>query len=521
MRAKNRGSFLGWCLVGAAALGGAAVACGSSNFSATDGDAGTLDATLDDGSSGGTETGSSSGGPDGGEEDSSRPPHSDGGADATTQPDATTPPLDDAGDAGCATVPDDTTGAIVSLAGSGTAATGCTLATPCAKIQDGINYAASRGYQTIYVDQGTYAEAITLSNTTNVMRTLQGGWKRDATGTWARDCTAKAPSLVTIKPPGTPGLDTTVTAKDLVGPFTLQEVLLESRTGAVAAGESFYGVFASGPTTRLTLYEVSITVASGGAGADGNQGTAGAGPLGTGACSPGAGGTPAAGGNGTPGPNGSYGPSGFTPTGGGAANAGGAGGNGAVNGAKQPDCSTQCYDKGCGPPDCTAGSIANLCAGDGPNGCGSGGSGGGTGGTGGGSSIGVYVTAGASVTGRYTNVATGAGGPGGAGGGGGTVSAPSPGGTGATAICSPQCGPLKNNKCQIYPGTPLAGGIGTGGATGSPGGVGGGGAGGDSYGYYTSGGTFIEDTAFNAVPGAAGTTKGANPGLPGRSAPHN
>ena len=166
----------------------AALACGSSNFSATD-DAGTgePDATVDDGSSG---TIGNDGAGDTATADATPPPN-DGGVfeaspDVNVQ-DVDIPPVD-GGDAACNDVPSEAVGAIVAPGGTGTGTTGCTLASPCPTISEGLLGAKNFGKTIIYVDQGVYSETLNLVTDQAAGELIQGGWKRNggSSGGWMR-----------------------------------------------------------------------------------------------------------------------------------------------------------------------------------------------------------------------------------------------------------------------------------------------------------------------------------------------
>ncbi len=531
MRGHHPKVTSGWLFFLAAALLGAAVACGSSNFSTADdagADAGDVpDSTVvGDGSSGGPETGA---GPDAGKADGR--PEQDAEADVFQDvqeiQDVSIPPREAGGD--CTDVPSDALGASVALGGTGTVSTGCTTAKPCPTIQNGIDYALNNSKSFVYVSDGAYTEQLILPNTQQfALITVQGGWHRDGAGVWTHTFCAN-PNLVPVVT-GPPGSMATVIAKDLTGPITLDTMKILSRQ-PVLKGESIYGIFATGASTNLKLISVVVESYEGGNGAGAGAGSTGA--AAPASCSPG-GTTPAPGTPGVGGVLGTFGLTGYTPKAGGPAGAGGQGANGTTGTA--PQCSLTCFDDvacvAADPSVCNANyNTAKVCGNPGIPGCGSGGGGPGGAGNGAGSSIAVYVY-GATVNASFTSLVANKGGTGGAGGAGGGPGAVVAGQPGASQPCTN--GIVGTTCYQKSDGstclvklplntTPMAGGVGTTGLPGSLGGAGGGGAGGYSYGYYKGGGgTFIEGSTFSASSmGGGGGGTGGNPGATGVGAPHN
>ncbi len=509
-----------WFFLFAIAAAAAAVACGSSNFAATDPDSGTVqpDATVDDGSSG-EDTGAETSLRD------SAPPPDDGGTvfegSADTAPPDAPVDLPDAGDSGCSDVPSDVVGSVVSTTGTGDPSTqnGCSTSTPCPSIQGALGHAAKFGRTIIYVDEGTYKEALTLSTGQALGITIQGGWRRKG-GTWTHVCDGSAIPVIEA-PAGAPAI---VTANNS-GTFTLQLLRLLGNN-QVTKSASNYGIFASGATTKLTLVSVNVEP---GPGADGNPGILGStGANAPGSCSAGSPVTPAAG---TPGAGalaGMFTSAGYGATNGSTGGAGGAGGNGTVGALNCMSCvdSVACSNES---PPCSMPPNIQVCGDPGIPGCGSGGGGPGTPGTGGGSSVAVFVWGGASVSASYTHLIPRAGGVGAPGGNGGPPGTPSAGAQGGSQNCtsSGTCSVRPPAGTDCYVSSPVtkvvAGSIGTAGAAGSVGGKGGGGSGGSTYGYYTGGGgTFTEGASLTWIPGAAGSGGGGvPPAASGVSAAHN
>jgi hypothetical protein len=406
----------------------------------------------------------------------------------------------------CSQPPNDSAGVFVAPSGSDVlegGSCGLTRSTPCKTIGAGLSSASTAtGRSIVYVAAGTYTEKITLPNAI----TLQGGWHvgGEAGTDWTYDCTSPA-SVVTVQAPSTS--NTTIVAS--TGTSTVTALTVLSKTPA-SAGQSLYGVFASGTSTKLTLNDVVIRVANAGDGASGTTGAAGASASAT--C--GAGNGVSASGSGAAGAAamaGGFASVGWVPGGGGTGGSGSAGDNGSAGGAGAAIPFGYCLQVGL---NCMA-TIATCDGGQGLPGCAGGGGGGGSGGAGGGSSIALYAF-GASVTvngGSLTAGNGGKGGPGGSGGGGASGSAGKAGptnqcitsfcGTPIPNICNPQAPPLQpyNYGDGGAPG-------GTGG-NGSNGGPGGGGAGGDSYAVVTAGGGTV---AFTGSPGLTAGTAGTGSG---------
>jgi hypothetical protein len=361
----------------------------------------------------------------------------------------------------------------------------------------------------VYVAPGTYAASVELPAGV----TIEGGWLAD---TWLPDCGAATPAAVLEGS----AAGATILAKDIGGSARLRYLSVRSRPhSALSAGESAYGVIASGETTHLELDHADITSASA---ADGGKGgSPHAAGLRTGTCQ-----TPGSGQDSNDvGAAGATRPASFTSagyvTGDGATGAPGASGdNGLLGpvGACQAGFVNACIWVGLGPGHtCAFGARAmqEVCGAPGLPGCGGLPGAGGSGGQGGGASIALYVWR-ADVTvhgGKIVAGDAGSGGPGGAGGQGGLGSQ---GQAAAPAyLASDSCGMATTAEaCVAFNrAIPVQGGAaGTAGARGAPGGKGGGGSGGSSFAIFHAGAPAL------AVQGAA--VVAGSPGLGADGAPN-
>jgi hypothetical protein len=333
-----------------------------------------------------------------------------------------TGPVEPVGPAPCeGMMPGDTDGIFVSPAG--TDAPNCgSRAKPCSTIQRGMQRALGADHRSkVYIDSGRYAESLVLSPGLELI----GGWD-NFDDVWTRKCLTNRNQAVVIASPTEIGV-----RAEYAGDVVLDTLTIE--TSAAEAGKSVYGVFARGASTKLTLRDVRVVAANGGAGAAGLPGETPAAATGTCPAGDGAVGSPA----GTPGVNGTLGS--FTADGYSAA-AGGPGGAGSrghdsaiIDNPCIKDCLTACDTSTCSgtaaPQSCGAGAAA---------GCGGFGAAGGGGGAGGGASIAVYAW-GAHVLvegGALTAGDGGAGGPGGEPGQGGAGSRGTNGADGPScAVC--------------------------------------------------------------------------------------
>jgi hypothetical protein len=405
----------------------------------------------------------------------------------------------------CIPGPDTVNGAFVSAAhGSGTA---CSSTQPCTTVAAAI----ATGNATIYLDAGTYDEQVALPATSV---TIHGGWTYSPGGSipWT-NCGGTNTTSILSAPAGQASTVTTSGA----GTWTLDTLTIQNDTTATA-GQSLYGVF--GTSGALSLTNVAVVVAAGGAGTPATTGGTGGLPApasctGNASCTglvPGATGAAGAPGQGT------YGAAGFSPGSGGTAQPGVQGCNGAPGGAGQQGIAGRCQTGEC--------NTFSTSAGAGTPGCGGGFGGPGAGGSGGGASIGVFSSHG-TVTMTGGSVATGAGGQGGQGSAGG-LGAPGTNGAVGTPDTYNGCTTVAGTCSSTGPFHLNGGPAGGPGATGGSGGPGGGGAGGDSlcYAITATDGWVVWPTApASCGTGGKGGLDGAGTtaaqGIAGLSTTHN
>ena len=418
---------------------------------------------------------------------------------------------------GTSCVGPDPAGLFVSPGATGTA---CTASAPCGTIGAALTLATSSGKTSIYLDAGTYSEVVTLG-AANV--SIHGGWAYGAAaGTWTNCNGTDATSIIAA--PATQGA--TVLASGS-GTWTLDTLTIQNETTA-SAGQSLYGVL--GTAGALTLTNVSITVAAGGAGASGSQGSSGT--VGGSGCTAGAGGPGSAGSPGAAAANGTYQATGFVPGNGAVGTGGGTGQNGAQ--PTTPACvdfTTICCAENSAHTTCTSSgdNCAEQCCGTaGDVGCGGTGSGPGSLGAGGGASIGVFSGGGGVTFVAPVSIETGTGGTGGSGGPGGTpggAGTGTPGKGGAEGITGCAFGTVNGVKTCLGTGAvaECGGSAGSTGGAGGTGGQGGGGAGGDSFCYATGPvGAVTGSPSCTAGQGGAGGNQGlSNQGPAGHSGTHN
>ncbi|HTQ42031.1 MAG TPA: hypothetical protein VMI75_04680 [Polyangiaceae bacterium] len=382
--------------------------------------------------------------------------------DASSSADADADAAVDAGDPCTLTTADPNSAVFV--AGSGNDGPNCgTPSNPCHTIQTGLDRANAGGVRVVDVQQGSYAESISLYPGI----TLVGGWETS----WVKNTTPTANALVALQPTTQ---SSAVVATQLFATSRICTLTILGKAQA-APGESLYGVFATGPGASLLLDDTVIVVGAGGDGVPGDAGAPAA-DASSGACSAGDGGkATSAGDAGSPGAAGVFTVQGYEPGAGGLGSSGYAGSSGIEGGA--PPCVT-CYG-GCSAL-CGATGPTTECGDPGTSGCGGAPGHPGGGGGGGGSSIGVFawqttvVVSNCHITvGNGGNGATG--GQGGAGGAGGTGAAGAPG-----ASCTVGCASCGLACCSSTSGQPGGGSPGGPGGSGSAGGNGGGGAGGSS-----------------------------------------
>jgi hypothetical protein len=411
----------------------------------------------------------------------------------------------DAGDAAppaCPPVsPDDTRGVYVSTNGSD--ADGCgTRDAPCKSITAGLARAVAAAKGKVYVARGVYTEKVTLVGGI----TVEGGWEA-AGATWTQACSA-ADEAVVVRAPASETV--TVVAKDLGGSVAgLSTLRVESKAaGAVDAGESIYGIAATGATTTLTLTDVLVDVGSGGNGTNGSPGDGGiAGDAaGCGAAGDAAAGTPGSIGSGAP--SGTFAQTGYVLPNAAAGAAGAAGQNGTAGAPGS------CVDGGScvgAPPGCTfVPGVALTCGATGLAGCGGAPGTPGVPGSAGGSAIGVFAwDAIVQITGGHVHAGDGgSGGNGGAGGSGGSGGAGAKGASqNATTSCTNGVA-----ACVDVQSTANGGAAGTTGGAGGAGGAGGGGAGGWSVAIYLGGAGVVTTTNATLTHGKAGAGGGPDGG---------
>jgi hypothetical protein len=404
------------------------------------------------------------------------------------------------------------------ISGSDSADCGA-IAQPCATVQQGIVRAAGIK-PNVYVAAGTYVESVELIRGIRV----EGAWEI-VEGSWRPLCGAGADTAVTVQAP--PDQDKTVVASDLEGSATLAQLAVLSKATA-DWGESLYGVFAVGESTKLTLDHVEVAVAAAG---DGQQPPTPVDRLdgSPDGCSPGNGTNgPAQTGHGSGASRGTFTEDGYHPGNGLDGPAGNPGQNGAA-----PDRGGECYTE-CGQcpsaSSSTCAALSNACGTDGKAGCAGGAGAGGGGGRGGGSSIALYVWD-ASVEVIGGSLEAGDAGHGSEGGDPGAGGLGVPGVPGVDATCNGGCSiSSRLEGCYTVFSCATAGtGIGRGGprggtgGDGSSGGRGGGGAGGFSYAVYASGDASLRLTDIDSDDlryGAAGVSLGGN-GAPGKSGSQN
>lgn len=351
-----------------------------------------------------------------------------------------------------------------------------------------------------------------------------------AGGTWTQDCSSTNAADVTIQAPPSGSANYAAVTANYSGSVTVDTLTIQNPIVA-SAGQSLYGVFATGSTTTLTLTNVNITVAPGGAGTSGTSGTAGANGSASG-CAAGTPGTAGAGGlsgsSGDGGNGGTYSASGYTPSSGVTGTAGGDGYAGAAGQISATCCEYETYSDGggCPPASPCAASPAGTysggvvdpanglmtCAPGGLAGCpGKAGTAGGAG-TGGGSSIGVFMW---DAT-LYLNNSAVRAGNGGSGGNGGNAGASGtganglagptlhiPNGVSSTCVSNGICGGNCFTECPVTSCT-AQGGTGTRGGQGGASGAGGGGSGGDSIALYFGGNAHETTTGGSLSFGSAG-----------------
>ncbi len=407
-------------------------------------------------------------------------------------PDASTVDSGDSGLTGCAArVPNGAVGLFV--APTGTDGGACTRMSPCRTVQYAIVAAVQLSKSIVYLaaNNAPYFESITMKGGVSI----EGGW--DAS--WMPICDATKSTAVTIQ-----GVTNITVNASFVGQATLRYLTITTKSSA-APGESLYGIFATGAPTDLTLDQLNVKSAGGGAGVSGAIGSDGA--NGVGSCAPSNGAPGSLGSNGAAAAPGNFSASGYTPAKASDGNSGTAGANGMSGTMGTCGACSTCTN---GNP-CVFGQN-NSCAGNGLSGCGGKAANGGGVGANGGSSVGVFVSD-AQVTvlaGSYTIDNGGDGGNGAVGGVGGAGSL---GTLGSDIKCVTQFACI-NQTCSVNSVTVLKGGAaGTSGGAGGNGGSGGGGSGGFSFAFVASKSSKLvlnqNPTLVHGKGGAGGNPNGA------------
>jgi hypothetical protein len=413
--------------------------------------------------------------------------------------------------------PPEDLGVFVSPTGSDATGDG-TRTRPFLSIARGLDSARAMGRTRVFLDAGTYPEAVTVPVSGSGIF-LEGGFRAVA-GVWRRNCAPGARTETVIASPGPIGvLAEGVRSSGLRGLTVTTKP--KGGSGPDRPGESLVGVFVRGDAS-FELDGVAIVTGDAGDGGPASPGSQGS-PTscdGVSTCSSGAGG--AAGGAGSfARAGGTFGSNGYLPSDGTIGSIGQPGAHGAPGGwGDSAECVVYCSG------DCTS----RLCLPDlkrvvGPQGrcgCGGAGGGGGAAGRGGGASIALYVHGNAQVKVTRSLLKSGKGGNASMGGEGGNGGVGTPGSEGPTTPCNQGC--ARGVDCTCSPSDPakLAGGAAGGkGGNGGRGGSGGGGAGGPSIAVasFPRVEQVVLDPASRAAlePGNAGS--GAGGGVSGVSAP--
>lgn len=411
--------------------------------------------------------------------------------------------------------PNETPGAGVFVSASIGLAGGLgTQAIPLKTIREGLEAAAAKGVNRVFVDEGSYPEKLEFTDR-HAGIIVSGGWKGAETS-WRRECESGARAKTILASPESVAVSVTAT---ISAPTSGLESLTLSSTALGAApadtsGTSSIGVLVQGPAS-FRLRFVKVVATRGGMGGVASPKPAQTGTVactGVGAtCTNGsAGSTLAAGAQASPG---IFAANGFRPGDGAPGAVGTPGANGTPGTTPRSqscaiDVSGQCMtDNG----DCLA---VNAIVAANPGSCGCGGQGGegGRPGRGGGASIGILVVGTGTVAVESASITAVGGGDGSAGGAGAEGAAGGVGRDGGPVKCLTEAlgdGPNGPNcRCVLKVDLPIAGGTPGGrGGGGGAGSIGGGGAGGPAYGFVVvGGGKVLEDaaTVFSVGPGGAG-----------------
>ncbi len=383
--------------------------------------------------------------------------------------------------------------------------------------------ARTTGRSHIYVEEGTYPEAIEILDSPNGV-TIDGSWTYTGLA-WMRDCSADRATKTLIRPDGPIGVTVTdVTHMSGLANLAVGTAARSVSTPADTPGGSRIAVLVRGDGSAFRLSNVILVPGDADHGGPAAIGAAGVGATncdGMNDCVGGATGMAGPGGADATTP-GTFDANGFTPSDGlPGVDVGGVGENGSPG---SPTDSRSGCNIGCGCGVCftafdgTVTSIGGTC------GCGGVGGGPGAAGRGGGASVALLVVGlDATVAIEYSSLQAGDGGDGSVGGAGGPGA---PGTTGAPGSPAQYCRHMDCiNTCPTCGYNPadttdlitarLAGGTG---GMGGIGGAGGGGAGGPSYAVVTvAGGRVVTDETVSLVP-AAGGQGGGEDALDGDSA---
>lgn len=396
-----------------------------------------------------------------------------------------------------------------------------TSATPLKSIAAGLDAAAAAGATRVYVDEGTYPEALKFDDR-HVGIVVEGGWKGSEAG-WRRDCAEGFRARTIVESPELVGVTVEVTKPGAAS--GLASLTVTTRAPAppapAAPGETTVGVLVRGPAS-FRLATVKVVAARGGAGGAVPPATGQVASAACGACASGAAGTPA-----PAAPSGraaAFTDEGFAPGDGAEGAGGGTGLAGTPGGAGQTStCAVQttgqCNDA-VNPPFC--GFInGTISATPGRCGCGGAGGAGGGAGRGGGASVALLVLGEGTVALDHANLTAVGGGAGSPGGAGAEGAAGEAGRAGTNATCftasmqsgaqGPAC------SCQLAsPKTLLGGPTGGRGGAGGKGAAGSGGAGGPAHAWVVVGGAgspgVLADPATVLVAGPGGAGAGAPAG---------
>jgi hypothetical protein len=403
--------------------------------------------------------------------------------------------------------PDETRGLFVSVTRGAPGGDG-SARSPLNSIMDALALARASGRSRIYLDQGTYREAVDIvDSTTGVF--IEGGWQYTAL-VWKRICEPDVELLTLIEPDRNIGVRVT----DVVHASGLQNLSVGTKAHLLStpndtSGASRIALFVTGAGSAFRLKGVRLFAADadhGGTASSGAPGGAGV-CEGVSDCSDGVSpAQPAKAADATA--QGTISATGYVPADGQPAVTPGPDGHNGTHGADavRSDCNTGC---GCGACITVHDAVERAVAGK----CGCGGKGGAPGkaGRGGGASIALFVSgANAAVDVSYSLLTAGDGGSGSLGGTGGPGAAGAQGESGGFARCHLSDCINTCPSCQYGDvGVPMQAPNGGNGGKGAQGSNGGSGAGGPSYAVVTVGGArVLLDAASLLAHGGAGAGAG-------------